>query len=470
MALVALLAACSTLPRERPQPGPLPEAWADAPAGAADPASLVDWWRGFNDPLLDRLIAEALAEGGAVRTAAMRVREARALSRSTIGAYLPQFDAFGRGDYSQTLDGLGSPTGDFQRFETEQMVGAYGLQVSWEIPLFGRIQAAATGARANTRAALADHRGAQVALAADVAQAYVDLRAAHQSRAALEELVRHSDQLARILQTSANAGFAAPAEAADAKRQAEANRTRLPTLAIEALRAERALAVLRGRAPGTDDTELTTALRALRPVPSLAITAAPPLPADLIRLRPDVAQAEAQAMLRASEVGVARSNLLPQLNLTGSIAVADNLIGQGVPERSASVSAAPLITIPLFDWGRRLADIDASDARFEQALVNYRDTVNGAVNEAANALTALDQGAKRLAAARAAEEAAEVSTRGARAAYDAGIRSLSDYLLTLQQLIDARLTRIDAEAQQARAAISVYRAFGGGPESVGQRS
>jgi outer membrane protein TolC len=239
----------------------------------------------------------------------------------------------------------------------------------------------------------------------------------------------------------------------------------LPALTIEALRAERALAVLRGRAPGTEEAAIAEALRTPAPVPSLAITAAPALPADLVRLRPDVAQAEAQAMLRAAEVGISRSNLLPQLNLTGSISVADNIIGHAAPERSASLSLTPFITIPLFDWGRRFAEVDASDARFDGALVQYRDTVNGAVNEAANALTALDQGAKRLAAARAAESAAEASARGARAAYDVGIRSLSEYLLTLQQLIDARLTRIDAEAQQARAAIAVYRAFGGGPRA-----
>jgi NodT family efflux transporter outer membrane factor (OMF) lipoprotein len=464
LALAAALAACSTMPGKRPQPGSLPETWQDAPAAATDPTSLTDWWKGFNDPLLDRLVAEALAGGGSVRLAALRVREARALSRSTLAAYLPQLDGFARGDYAQSLDGPDLPNSDLSRFESEQMIGSYGPQVSWEVPLFGRLQAAAAGARANRRAALADFRGAQVALAADVAQAYVDLRAAQQSKAALEEAVRYSDQLAEIVAVSANAGFAAPSEAADARRQAESNRARLPALSIEALRAERVLAVLRGHAPGADATDVATALRADARVPSMSIAAAPALPADLVRLRPDVAQAEALAILRAADVGVARSNLLPQLNLGGSISVTDNLIGGAVGERAATFSLSPLITIPLLDWGQRLAQVDASDARFEQSLVQYRETVNGAVNEAANALTALDQGARRLRAARAAEEAADASTRGSQAAHQVGIRSLADHLLTVQQLIDARLTRIDAEAQQARAAIAVYRAFGGGPE------
>lgn len=463
LALAAALGACSTMPGERAAPGPLPDAWVDAPVGAEGEGALTDWWRGFEDPLLDSLVADALTNGGSVQLAALRVREARAVSYSTIANYLPRIDGFARGDYSQSLDGPDLPNAS-GGFESEQMLGSYGPQISWEIPLFGRIGAAAAGARANTAIARADLRGAQVALVADVAQAYVDLRAAQQSRAALLEAVEFSDQLARIVETSAEAGFASPADAADARRQAETNRARLPALEIEVLRAERVLAVLRGRAPGADDAAITDALRTMGEVPSLDLASAPAAPADLVRLRPDVAQAEANTLLAAADLGIARSDLLPQLNLTGAISVTDNLIGAAAGERTAGLQLTPLITIPLFDWGARLAAVRVRDARFEQALLQYRETVNGAVNEAANALTALMQGQRRLDAARAAERAAEVSARGSRAAYDAGIQSLADRLRIEQLLIDARLTRIDAEAQQARAAIAVYRAFGGGPE------
>ncbi|MGE0827720.1 MAG: efflux transporter outer membrane subunit [Hyphomonadaceae bacterium] len=463
LALAAALAACSTMPDERATPGELPEAWLDAPAGAADPQSLDDWWRGFNDPLLDALVADALENGGSVQLAALRLREARALSYSTLAAYLPRVDGFARGDYTQSLDGPDLQTSDLSGLESEQMVGAYGPQVSWEIPLFGRISAAAAGARANNRAALADLRGAKVALAADVAQAYIDLRAAQQSQAALEEAVVLSDQLAGIVETSAQAGFASIAEAADARRLAETNRARLPNLRIEALRAERVLAVLRGRAPGTEEASFAQSLQTIAAVPSMRIDAVPAQPADLVRLRPDVAQAEAQALLAAADVGLARSDLLPQLNLTGSIAVTDNLIGNAVGENAATLSLTPLISIPLFGWGQRWAQVRVRDARFDQALVQYRDTVNGAVSEAANALTALDQGNRRLIASRRAEEAAEATARGSRAAYGAGIQSLADRLRSEQQLIDARLARIDAEAQAARAGVNMYRAFGGGP-------
>lgn len=465
VSLAAALSACALMPGERPTPGQLPETWQDAPAAAADPTSLTDWWRGFNDPMVDQLVADALVNGGSVQIAASRVREARAQAHSTLAGFLPRIDGFAQGAYNQSLDGPDLPTADLSATQSEQMIGSYGPQISWEIPLFGRIEAAAVGARANTNAARADLRGAQVALAADTAQAYVDLRAAQQSRIALAEAVELTDQLAGILRISADNGFASEADAADVRRQAEVNRARLPGVEIEARRAERILAVLRGRAPGTEEAGVATALQTPRNVPTLTVAAAPAQPADLVRLRPDVAQAEAQALIAAAQVAVARSDLLPQLNLTGSISVSDNLIGDAVGSRTAGLQLIPFITIPLFDWGQRLAQVTVRDAQFDQAMIRYRDTVNGAVNESANALTALDQGGRRLTAARAAEEAAEITARGSRAAYGAGIQSLADRLRSEQQLIDARLTRIDAEARQASAAIAVYRAFGGGPST-----
>ncbi|WP_395646959.1 efflux transporter outer membrane subunit [Terricaulis sp.] len=453
----AFLGACSTMPRERPTAPALAATWQDVPVGAN--VALTNWWEGFNDPELDRLIGEALAEGPSLQLAAARVREARALSRATIAQYLPELNASGSGQYTRSLEG-----GDLAPGEREQMLGSYGPQVSWEVPLWGRIEATAVGARAQRRAALADYRGAQVALVADIAQAYVDLRAANASRLALQRSIESADELARILEISARAGITAEADAANARRLAEITRARLPGLVIEARRAENVLAVLRGVAPGNESAELRAAIAQLdAPVPHLDLAEAPGAPADLLRLRPDVAAAEAQALLAAAAVSDARTNLLPRLNLSGSISVTDALIGNPTGAGVTIAQATPLISIPLFDWGARLAAVGQRNAQFDQRLIEYRQTVLSAVAEASNALTSLDQGSRRLVSARAAEQAAERSATGSRAAYQAGIQSLTDRLQSEQQLIDATLSRIDAESQQARAAIATYRAFGGGP-------
>ncbi|MBL8546372.1 MAG: efflux transporter outer membrane subunit [Hyphomonadaceae bacterium] len=458
VALSGVLAAggCVTMPGERAEAPPLPSTWRDAPQGAELPVT--DWWQGFNDPALNQLVVEALSEGPSVQLAVSRVREARALSYSTITSFLPQLTATGTGQYQRFVEGP-VPTG----VDRESMSGSYGAQVSWELPLFA-LGATAAGSRANTQGALADLRGARVALAADVAQAYVDLRAAQASRAALLQSVASADELARILATSAGAGFASEADAADARRLAESTRARLPGLVIEERRAENVLAVLRGRAPGAEDAATQSVIASQNaPVPHLELTSAPAAPADLLRLRPDVARAEAQTLIAAAQLGAARADLLPRLNLTGSINVTDALIGNPSGAGVTLASGAPVISIPLFDWGRRFAVSRQRDAQFDQSLIQYRQTVTQAIAEASNALVALEQGRLRLTSARAAEDAASTTARGSRAAYEAGIQSLADRLRSEQQLIDANLTRITAEQQSASAAIATYRAFGGGP-------
>ena len=455
------LSACSTVPNDKPTAPPLPSAWTGGPEGVAAPER-VNWWTGFADPTLDGLVADALANGPSVRQAMLRVREARALSFQTFSAFLPQASGLASGSYGKVTDGP-----KFSRaaggLEAEQATGFSGARVSWEIPLFQRVDAAAVGSRANTRVAIEDVRAAKVALAADVADSYISLRAARSQKAALSEAVDLADQLAKILDVGAKAGFAAPADAADARRLAESARARLPDAEISARQAEAALAVLRGKAPGTESPALQSEFAAIKPSPTYPLFGAPLSPAELIRVRPDVAQAEGRAILAAAEVGIARADLLPQLSLTGTIGTTDNLIGQPLGQSITQISATPTLTLPLIGWGNRLAVVRAKRARFDQALINYQTTVTQAVQEASNALVGLAEGERRLVAARAAETAAEETARGIRASYQAGIASLSDRLRADQQLIDARLTRIQAEAQQARASVATFRAFAGGP-------
>ncbi|MBS0386364.1 MAG: efflux transporter outer membrane subunit [Proteobacteria bacterium] len=456
MASTAMLALCGCVlfPREHATAPPMPSTWVDAPVAAEAP--LTDWWKQFNDPTLDQLIAEGLQNGPTVQIAALRVREARAQNQATIGQTLPSISAVASGNYSRNVDSA---------VHDEQMVGAYGPQVSWEAPLFGRFEAALVGARANTLSARADARGAQVALAADIAQAYVNLRAAQNTHAALEELYQSANQLADILDTSARAGIAAPADAANARRLAESTHARVADAVIAERGAENALAVLRGITPGAESEQVRAALAAQRETPTLLLSGAPAAPADFIRLRPDVARAEAQTLLAAAALADARASMLPQINLIGAITTTQNVIGTPLVGGTQTVATArPLITLPLFDWGALRAQSRQRNAQFQESLIQYRQTVTQAVAEASNALVSLDQGRMRLNSSRAAEQAATISDNGARAAYQAGLQSLTDRLTADQQLIDARLARISAEQAQASAAIATYRAFGGGPD------
>ena len=446
------LSGCLLFPREHASAPPMPTTWVDAPVAANQP--LADWWTQFNDSTLNQLVAEALQNGPSVQIAALRVREARAQAQSTIGQTLPSLSATASGEYSRNVDSA---------VHNEELIGGYGPQVSWEVPLFGRLAAAALGARANSASARADARGAQVTLVADVAQAYLDLRAAQNTRAALQELYQSANQLAGILDTSAHAGIASPTDAANARRLAETTRARVADSVIGVRRGENTLAVLRGVSPGSESEAMRAALNERQDTPTLALAGAPAAPADLLRLRPDVARAEAQTLLAAAALADARSNLLPQINLIGAITTSQNVIGSPLSGTQTVASAQPLITLPLFDWGALRAASRQRNLQFQESLIQYRQTVTQAIAEASNALVSLDQGRERLDAARAAEAAAVISDTGAHAAYQAGLQSLADRLTADQQLIDARLARIGAEHDQGSAAIATYRAFGGGP-------
>ncbi|HWA23644.1 MAG TPA: efflux transporter outer membrane subunit [Caulobacterales bacterium] len=473
-----VLSGCSLLPRERPTPPPLPGAFPTAASETGAPlvaASLTNWWKGFDDATLDGLIAEGLERSPDVRRAMLRVRIARAQSRQTLGAYLPDLNATGRAGYTRsiqgpglfgsTLGGVGS-VGATPTPETEQAIGSYGLTTSWEIPLFARLEAAIVGSRANTRASDEDVRGARVTLAADIANSYVDLRTAQNRLIALRQGADIVQSLADILKISADAGIASPAEAADARRQAESTRAALADVEIGARQSANTLSTLRARAPGTEPAETAAALAKLSPVPTIQLAGAPAAPADLVRLRPDIARAEANAIVAAAQVGVSRADLLPSLSLTGSLLTSENILGSALSQVTTQAQVTPAITIPLLDWGKRFAAADVSKSRFKSALIDYETAVNQGVSEASLALTQLEQGQLRLDRARAAEAAAQITANGMRASYGAGIASLSDRLRSDQQFLDAQLQRIQAQASAAKAAIAVYRAFGGGPPEL----
>lgn len=242
LASVALLSsACTLMPRERPTTGALPEALPAADA-APDVAAPGVWWNAFSDPTLKQLTAEGLEGNIPVRQAVLRVTRARAQSLQDIARYLPNFSADAQAQYTRVLKGP-QLVGSFTSFieggggtiarESQQAFYSTGPSVSWELPLFGLIPLSAKGARLNNQIATEDVRAATVALVGDVADAYIDLRAAQNREAVLEKSLANSEQLARLLESTVASGFTAPVDAADARRQAESTRARVPDARIQ---------------------------------------------------------------------------------------------------------------------------------------------------------------------------------------------------------------------------------------------
>jgi NodT family efflux transporter outer membrane factor (OMF) lipoprotein len=430
----------------------------DAPPPPAGESAV--WWAKFSDPILDALVREALSESLSVQQANQRVLEARATGRATIAGFAPRVNASVSTDTNTAIDGPKLVNATDGSAENSQTTRAGVVRTSWEVPLFGRVSSALAGSRAGNEGALADLEAAKVAVVGDIAASYVDLRNAQLSVAYLQDDLARAERLSAIATARSGAGLISLADASQAQSQAAQVRDRLPDAIIRMRATLDRLAILRGVMPGSLDARLA-------PVESFAFKSDAPVvagvPAEFVRRRLDVRRAEQNAILAGAQVGVSRADMYPRVSLTGTITSLASLVGGALGVNLTRGSTSPAIDIPLFDLGQRRAALNTSNARFQQALLQYRATTLGAVAEGQAALTSYDQARNRAQAGLETERAAQVRHRATSAAYEAGILSFKEQLEAERDLASARQSRLSSQAQFSDAAIGLYRTFAGAP-------
>jgi outer membrane protein, multidrug efflux system len=397
------LSACSGLnsltipgvgaPKVAAQADDTPAVFRDIPpAPASDTAQ---WWSRFSDDVLDGLVREALTESLSVQVANQRLLEARSTGRATIAGFAPRVTASASTDTDYAISGptLPTVTGGFEDSQTNRNAA---VRTTWEVPLFGRVSSALAGSRAGIAGAQSDIEAAKIAVVGDIAAAYVDLRNAQATVAYLQEDLARADRLVGIAQARERVGLISQIEVSQAQTQAAQIRERLPDAILRTRATLDRLAILRGVMPGSLDARLA-------PVSDFAFRSDAPVvdnvPANLVRRRPDVIRAEQNAILAAAQVGVSRADLYPSVSITGTITSLAAIAGGGLGASLSRGNVSPAINIPLFDLGQRRAALKTSDARFQQALLQYRSTTLGAVAEGQAALTSYDQSRNRASAA-----------------------------------------------------------------------
>lgn len=473
--MIVLLAGCSSLgkiklpeggagiipgmgpPRVANQSGDAIAAFRDAPPPPAGESAA--WWARFSDPVLDSLVREALSESLSVQAANQRLVEARATGRATIAGFAPRVNASVSTDTDTAISGpkLRNATGGPEDSQTNR---ASAVRTSWEVPLFGRVSSALAGSRAGITGAQADIEAAKIAVVGDIAAGYIDLRNAQQSVAYLEDDLIRADRLSAIAQARATAGLISLAEASQAQSQAAQVRERLPDAILRMRAGLDRLAILRGVMPGSLDQRLAAVANFVFKSDAPAIV---DIPANFVRRRLDVSRAEQNAILAAAQVGVSRADLYPSVSITGTITSLASLAGGALGANLTRGNVSPAINIPLFDLGQRRAALKTSDARFQQALLQYRATTLNAVAEGQAALTSYDQSRNRAAGALSAEQAAQTRQTATNAAYTAGIVSFKERLEAERDFASARQNRLSSQAQFSDAAIGLYRTFAGSP-------
>ncbi|XRD76393.1 TolC family protein [Dyella marensis] len=441
--LGTLLAGCSVAPVPALKPS-LPEAWRNAPANVAPPAAdLRGWWQALGDPALDGLIDRALANNLDVAQAAERLQAARQLNGHSRDGYLPNLHA---------------RTNDVVNPDTSASYFMVGFDASWEFPLFGAWQSSrrvADGQLNGTQAAL---RGAQVSLVAEVTRRWVELRSAQRQEALLLGIRDAQREKARLLQTRVDLKLAPPTEAARASAELARAEAALsePRQAINA--SAQQLAVLLGQ------NEPDPAWLEAGAQPRLGAWQLTAAPADLLRARPEIAGAEAEVLRAAGELGLARKDIYPHIGFGSSIQWSINIATNHRARNHEGIfSAGPVIDIPLFDWGQRVALAHAKDHELNAALLAYRQAVLQGVAETEVALGDLEQLRGRE---QALQQAADASRGGGDAVRKRAELGLGSKLEVQDSLIEghrAELELASAIAARDLAYVSLYKALGGAP-------
>ncbi|OYU26090.1 MAG: RND transporter [Burkholderiales bacterium PBB2] len=428
---LAVLSACSSLapPAELPQQlAPAATRWhaPQADARAVDAGQPV--WQRLNDPLLLQLQAQAESANPSLQQVLARVQQARALSQQAGSAQLPQLNANGLAQRSRPAQPSGSPT---------QTLSSVSLDSSWEIDLFARVRQQASAAQARLQASELDAQAARLSLAAEVAQAYLNLRGCERLAQIAQADAAATAQLARFAAERLRVGFESAAN--EALLQAAAANAANLALAqqAECELAVKGLVALTAMEEGALRQALQPGAAQLPAIASLGLAVAS-VPAEALARRPDLAASQQQVLAAWAERGAAEAARYPQLQLSGSISLANLRIAGGSDE-GRGWSFGPSLSLPLFDGGSRKAQAQGALARYDEALAGHRQSVLQAVRE-------VEEGLVRLDAARAREALAERAAAGYRHSLQATERRWRAGLASAAELEDARRLSLGADS------------------------
>ncbi len=429
--------------------------WRTGPAG---PGSLADlgWWELFGDPVLQELIRTALDENKDLRLAVARVAEARAQLGVARASQFPQLD--GQASYTNqrfsqrsfpfdTFPGTIDPQEDFYRTS---------LDLTFELDLWGRLRRATEAARADLLASEDNQRTVVTTLISDVAQGYFDLleldREADIDRRTLESRRASLDLVRRRLEE----GLTSELDLRRAEGELATAAAAVPDVERRIGQTENRLSILLGRNPAP--VPRGTALDGQTTLPTIPAG----LPSDLLERRPDIRQAEQGLVAANARVGAAKAEFFPRISLTGmfgveSVALSDLFTG---PARVWQVG--PAMTVPIFNAGRIASNLQATEARAQQVLIQYQQTIQEAFREVDDALL-FHQKAQEI--RRAREQRVTTAQRTqvlATLRYENGLAGYLDVLDAERQLLAAEIDLAATTRDQLTAVVQVYKALGGG--------
>jgi len=461
--LALLLAGCTVGPNYRPPQVTVPPAYSQSVAAPTNqpPETLAQWWRLFHDPQLDSLIQEAALANLDVRLAQARVREARAQSGVARSALFPSVNASGQ--YARAL--LSENTGDGflaraagQPFE--QNLFKAGFDMNWELDVFGGNRRALEAAKADLGANEESGRGTRITVLADVGLNYLDLRGLQKQLDVARDNLRLQEQTLALTRDRFRAGLASELDTARAEAQAADTRSQIPLLEQDIQRSIHRLSILLGKDPAELESRLAEPARIPPATPGIPVG----LPSDLLRRRPDIRQAEREVAAATARIGVATADLFPRFFLTGAAGLQSLNASDFFDAGSRFWSIGPSVQWPIFTAGRIRQNIRVQNARQDQALIRYEQTVLTSLEEVENALVACGKEQEHHQSLAQSEAANRRAVELADQRYRSGLVDFLNVLETQRSLLVVQDGLARSERTMGQNIVRLYKALGGGWE------
>lgn len=445
IAALGVLAGCAGPAAERPPAAAVtvPPVWRETTAPGA--AVELAWWRSYGDAALSALVEQAVHRNSDVAVAAARVAEARAQLGVARARLLPSLDLNVSAGRARRLNSFGTP-GEANSFSTQ-------FQAAYEVDLFGRSGDLVGAAGAAMHAGEAARDALALSVAATAAQSYIALRALDARLAVARETLRSRADALRLAQSRFRQGYGTRLEVEQAQAEYDATAEVVPQTELAVVRQENAIGQLVGDPSGAVARGAGIAALALP-----AVSAG--LPAEVLRRRPDIAQAEYQLAASDARLVAARKAFLPRIDLAASLG---KLAMSGLPANPNLLwSVGGSVLAPIFDGGRLEGEMGVATAQRDQAAFAYRKTVLNAFREVNDNLTALRTLDVQRAHVAARRDALSQALHHAVRRYQAGYSPYLEQLDAQRNLFNAELSLIQVRADQLNASVALYLALGGG--------
>ena len=484
---IALLTACKVGPNFEAPREPVPDRYAGVPDAAKTSASPPGvtaplatsadepdsfWWRQFHDAALDGLETRATAGNLDLKAAYLRIVEARIQVLSARAQGVPSLGASASATREQLglagiikSSGIGSSA--TTSTSTQQLISSLeapvniyqlGFDASWELDLFGKVRRTVEAAKAQSAGAVEARNDLLVSLEAEVAQNYLQLRAAQTLRRVTNDLIGAQREVLELTNSRHQHGLAGEADVASARGQLASLQAQLPPYELSIATSRHALSVLTGEAPEALDAEFNDAGE----LPTLPALVPVGLPSTLARRRPDIRNAEDSLHQATAQIGVAVSAFFPDVSLAGTFGLRNTASRDLFDWSSKFYTFGPKISIPIFAGGSLTASLQLSRAEAAAAALGYRKTVLTALQEVEDNLSALTTDAARSASLRDAIDADQRALDVDLDGYRHGILSYINVLTVQIQVAEARQQFAEALLTQSSDLVKLYKALGGG--------